>query len=43
MIYFFQLQNERRRLEREVDEIQRQKEEHLKDNEKLKREIAALR
>ena len=39
----FQLQNERRRLEREVDEIRRQKEEQWKENEKLKTQLDSLR
>ena len=45
LIFFsnFQLQNERRRLEREVDEIRRQKEEQWKENDKLKTQLDSLR
>ena len=41
--FYFQLQNERRRLEREVEEIRRQKEDQWKDNERLKSELDSLR
>jgi hypothetical protein len=41
--FLFQLQNERRRLEREVEEIRRQKEDQWKENERLKSELDSLR
>ena len=45
MIFFpiFQLQNEKRRLERDLEEIKRQKEEQEDENERLRREVASLR
>ena len=39
----FQLQNEKRRLERDLEEIKRQKEEQDDENERLRQEVASLR
>ena len=41
--YVFQLQNEKRRLERDLEEIKRQKEEQDDENERLRQEVASLR
>ena len=41
--FFFQLQNEKRRLERDLEEIKRQKEEQDDENERLRQEVASLR
>ena len=43
MLIFFQLQNEKRRLERDLEEIKRQKEEQDDENERLRQEVASLR
>lgn len=39
----YQLQNEKRRLERDLEEIKRQKEEQDDENERLRQEVASLR
>ena len=39
----FQLQNEKRRLERDLEEIKKQKEEQEDENERLRQEVASLR
>ena len=39
----FQLQNEKRRLEKDLEEIKRQKEAQEEENERMKQEVASLR
>ena len=41
--FSFQLQNEKRRLEKDLEEIKRQKEEQEEENERLKQDVASLR
>ena len=43
LLSLFQLQNEKRRLERDLEEIKRQKEEQDDENERLRQEVASLR